>query len=64
MAYLSSTSESKKSYFINPKYIDEWEIAVVDLFLNAAHSFGLPKSCELEFMVCFSAEMNLCLWMR
>ena len=22
----------------------EWECAVVDLFLNAAHSFGLPKS--------------------
>lgn len=24
--------------------LDEWEIAVIDLFLNAANSFGLPKS--------------------
>ena len=24
--------------------LDDWEIAVIDLFLNAANSFGLPKS--------------------
>ena len=24
--------------------LDEWEIAVIDLFLNAANSVGLPKS--------------------
>ena len=27
------------------KGLDEWESAVIDLFLNAANSFGLPKSC-------------------
>jgi DNA-binding transcriptional regulator GbsR (MarR family) len=26
------------------KTLDDWEFAVVDLFLNAANSFGLPKS--------------------
>ena len=26
------------------KGLDEWESAVIDLFLNAANSFGLPKS--------------------
>ena len=25
-------------------FLDEWESAVIDLFLNAANSFGLPKS--------------------
>ncbi|MDA8806883.1 hypothetical protein N9N55_06635, partial [Opitutales bacterium] len=24
--------------------LDDWESAVIDLFLNAANSFGLPKS--------------------
>ena len=24
--------------------LDDWEVAVIDLFLNAANSFGLPKS--------------------
>ena len=27
-----------------PQDADEWELAVIDLFLNAANTFGLPKS--------------------
>ena len=37
-----SVSEAIQSQGI--KCLDKWETAVIDLFLNAANSFGLPKS--------------------
>ena len=37
-----SVPDSGSSRAINS--LDEWETAVIDLFLNAANSFGLPKS--------------------
>ena len=33
-----------KRNFCSCKLLDEWELSVIDLFLNAANSFGLPKS--------------------
>ena len=36
---VSNPTKSEKS-----AELDEWESAVIDLFLNASNSFGLPKS--------------------
>ena len=43
--------------------LDEWEIAVIDLFLNAANSFGLPKSYGQIYGLLF-AGINPCPWMK
>ncbi len=39
-SYIVTTSSSVDT----KDALDEWESAVIDLFLNAANSFGLPKS--------------------
>ena len=39
--------------------LDEWELAVVDLFLNAASSFGLPKSYGQIYGLLFSRDQSL-----
>ena len=39
--------------------LDEWEIAVVDLFLNAANSFGLPKSYGQIYGLLFCRDQSL-----
>ena len=39
--------------------IDEWEIAVIDLFLNAANSFGLPKSYGQIYGLLFCRDQSL-----
>ena len=39
--------------------LDEWESAVVDLFLNAANSFGLPKSYGQIYGLLFCRDQAL-----
>ena len=39
--------------------LDEWEIAVIDLFLNAANSFGLPKSYGQIYGLLFCRNKSL-----
>ena len=39
--------------------LDEWEIAVIDLFLNAANSFGLPKSYGQIYGLLFCRDQAL-----
>ena len=39
--------------------LDEWEKAVVDLFLNAANSFGLPKSYGQIYGLLFCRDESL-----
>jgi len=43
--------------------LDEWEIAVIDLFLNAANSFGLPNLMA-RFTDFFFAGINPSPWMK
>ncbi len=42
-------------------FLDEWEIAVIDLFLNAANSFGLPKSYGQIYGLLFCRNQSLAL---
>ena len=39
--------------------LDEWESAVIDLFLNAANSFGLPKSYGQIYGLLFCRDRAL-----
>lgn len=41
---MSSYSVSGSSISNKSEVVEEWESAVIDLFLHAANSFGLPKS--------------------
>ena len=38
---------------------DDWEVAVIDLFLNAANSFGLPKSYGQIYGLLFCRDQPL-----
>jgi DNA-binding transcriptional regulator GbsR (MarR family) len=42
--------------------LDDWEIAVIDLFLNAANSFGLPKSYGQIYGLLFCRDQALALY--
>ena len=39
--------------------LDDWEVAVIDLFLHAANSFGLPKSYGQIYGLLFSRDHPL-----
>ena len=39
--------------------LDDWEVAVIDLFLNAANSFGLPKSYGQIYGLLFCRDQPL-----
>ena len=39
--------------------LDDWEVAVIDLFLNAANSFGLPKSYGQIYGLLFCRDQLL-----
>ena len=39
--------------------LDDWESAVIDLFLNAANSFGLPKSYGQIYGLLFCRDQAL-----
>ena len=41
--------------------LDDWEAAIIDLFLNAANSFGLPKSYGQIYGLLFCRNQSLAL---
>ena len=51
---LANVSSHKKE-----DLFDDWEIAVIDLFLNAANSFGLPKSYGQIYGLLFCRDQSL-----
>jgi len=51
VANISSSNQQYK--------LDEWEAAVIDLFLNAANSFGLPKSYGQIYGLLFCRDQSL-----
>ena len=51
---LTDTAMSEKT-----EGLDEWESAVIDLFLNAANSFGLPKSYGQIYGLLFCRDQAL-----
>ncbi|MDA8824085.1 hypothetical protein N9N41_06265 [Opitutales bacterium] len=56
MVKISHDSQLK----ISPVHdLDGWEIAVIDLFLNAANSFGLPKSYGQIYGLLFCRDLPL-----
>ena len=58
MVRFSSDSSKKHS---TRECLDEWEEAVIDLFLNAANSFGLPKSYGQIYGLLFCRDQALAL---
>ena len=58
MVRFSSDSSKKHSTI---EYLGEWEVAVIDLFLNAANSFGLPKSYGQIYGLLFCRDQPLSL---
>ena len=58
MVRFSSDSSKKHSTI---EYLGEWEVAVIDLFLNAANSFGLPKSYGQIYGLLFCRDQALAL---
>ena len=42
--------------------LDKWEEAVIDLFLNAANSFGLPKSYGQIYGLLFCRDLSLSMY--
>ena len=55
------SSDSSKKYSTT-KSLGEWEEAVIDLFLNAANSFGLPKSYGQIYGLLFCRDQALALY--
>ena len=53
-------TESSKKHS-STEGLDEWEDAVIDLFLNAANSFGLPKSYGQIYGLLFCRDQPLAL---
>ena len=51
---VANTSSSNQQDFL-----DDWEKAVIDLFLNAANSFGLPKSYGQIYGLLFCRDQSL-----
>jgi len=50
---------TRESPLESPIRLDDWEEAVVDLFLNAAHSAGLPKSVGQIYGLLFCRDEPL-----
>jgi DNA-binding transcriptional regulator GbsR (MarR family) len=56
---MSAFSLAKISSRKDENILDEWEVAVIDLFLNAANSFGLPKSHGQIYGLLFCRDQPL-----
>ena len=56
---MSSFTVTDSSSFEQTVVLDGWEIAVIDLFLNAANSFGLPKSYGQIYGLLFCRDQSL-----
>lgn len=52
-------STESKSLSSTTKFLVEWESAIIDLFLNAAQSFGLPKSLGQIYGLLFCRDESL-----
>ena len=44
---------------MNQDTLDDWEMAIIDLFINAAISFGLPKSYGQIYGLLFCRDKSL-----
>ena len=58
MVNVSNNSSCRESLILKQ---DDWEAAVIDLFLNAASSFGLPKSYGQIYGLLFCRDQSLAL---
>ena len=56
---MSSFTVTDSSSFEQTSVLDEWESAVIDLFLHAANSFGLPKSYGQIYGLLFCRDQPL-----
>jgi DNA-binding transcriptional regulator GbsR (MarR family) len=56
---MSAFSIANVSSSNQKEFLDEWEVAVIDLFLNAANSFGLPKSYGQIYGLLFCRDQSL-----
>ena len=56
---MTAFSVAKVSTSNQNDILGEWEIAVIDLFLNAANSFGLPKSYGQIYGLLFCRDQSL-----
>ena len=56
---MTAFSVAKVSSSNQKDFLDKWEIAVIDLFLNAANSFGLPKSYGQIYGLLFCRDQSL-----
>ena len=54
-----SASNTDLTSLDNANDLDDWESAVIDLFLNAANSFGLPKSYGQIYGLLFCRDESL-----
>ena len=52
-------STKSKSFSPTTNFLAEWEVSVVDLFLNAAQSVGLPKSLGQIYGLLFCRDESL-----
>jgi HTH-type transcriptional regulator, glycine betaine synthesis regulator len=48
-----------KGHSSTTRYLAEWEVSVIDLFLNAAQSVGLPKSLGQIYGLLFCRDESL-----
>ena len=56
---MSSFTVTDSSSFEQTGVLDEWEREVIDLFLNAANSFGMPKSYGQIYGLLFCRDQPL-----
>lgn len=56
---MRSASNTDLTSLENSNELDNWESAVIDLFLNAANSFGLPKSYGQIYGLLFCRDESL-----
>ena len=56
---MSAFSVRNNSSSKNQERLEDWETAVIDLFLNAANSFGLPKSYGQIYGLLFCRDQSL-----
>ena len=56
---MKANSLTRETPLESPIRLEEWEEAVVDLFLNAAHSAGLPKSVGQIYGLLFCRDEPL-----
>jgi DNA-binding transcriptional regulator GbsR (MarR family) len=54
-------NKHSESFIYPVGLLSDWEIAVIDLFLNAAQSVGLPKSLGQIYGLLFCRDESLCM---